>query len=715
MHITVFCPHCQSRYQLDPSLRGKRMRCPNTICRTVFEVQDEAEAVPPASPPPAASVAEPASPKKPMATGTVADMLPVLSAEIAVSPERSAEPEATPPAAPTLAPPSVRRLPPRRVDPPSIPPPAPTVAEEKEQAEIPDDLGIPGDDVAEPPMGESAVPREVGPGAWEAPPVRAPAPKDQELTPDFVPASSALPQPVAARPVKRARRRSLLLIFAMLLFLGAVLGGGVFLISGRGAENEAERFQRARELYKNQEFEEAMGALQKLIRDFPKSPNRSQYDFLVELSAVREAAYAPLPQEEERVAALDRVLQFLDIYKNDALLKDYHGDVWNTLQKLASTLASLAEQKPEPDGARALLGRAVRAWGEAAKFTPPAGARAVGAAKEVSDEFARVDKVLAARAARLEVIEELRDLVARGSAEGVRAGRMLAKDAGLATDSEVAPLLEELVKAHRARVVFTPAPGGSSARLRPAPVEDQLPSFYVAPQVGKPAASPKPGGVVLAQARGLLYALDAAGRDVRWVRRVGVDTSVLPVRVPASVLGPEMALVLSSDSKSLSAIAVESGRVLWQHFLDEVCLGQPVLVDRHLLVPTLSGRVHEIETTGGVSQGFYSLGQPLLVGGVRQPGTSFVIFPADSECVYVLDVARRVCAAILYTGHAPGSVRGLPLVWSESTGVQDSAKSHGWLLLTHASGATGIEMLPYGAADRPARSKAGRAAPHDAR
>ena len=84
-------------------------------------------------------------------------------------------------------------------------------------------------------------------------------------------------------------RRLLALIVLMLVILGAVLGGGFYLVSGRGAVNEAERFKKAQALYQIQDFEEAMDAFQKLLRDFPASKNRRQYEFLVELSAVREA------------------------------------------------------------------------------------------------------------------------------------------------------------------------------------------------------------------------------------------------------------------------------------------------------------------------------------------------------------------------------------------------------------------------------------------
>ena len=36
MQLSVSCPRCESKYQLDAGMRGKRMRCPNPICRAVF-------------------------------------------------------------------------------------------------------------------------------------------------------------------------------------------------------------------------------------------------------------------------------------------------------------------------------------------------------------------------------------------------------------------------------------------------------------------------------------------------------------------------------------------------------------------------------------------------------------------------------------------------------------------------------------------------------
>jgi hypothetical protein len=63
--------------------------------------------------------------------------------------------------------------------------------------------------------------------------------------------------------------------------------------------------------------------------------------------------------------------------------------------------------------------------------------------------------------------------------------------------------------------------------------------------------------------------------------------------------------------------------------------------------------------------------------------------------VYVLDVAKRACAAILYTGHAPGSLRGLPLVWNEPDTSGAGAKRVGWLLVNLAFGQESVTLRAY--------------------
>ena len=51
---------------------------------------------------------------------------------------------------------------------------------------------------------------------------------------------------------------------------------------------------------------------------------------------------------------------------------------------------------------------------------------------------------------------------------------------------------------------------------------------------------------------------------------VGVDTTLLPLRVPATVFMPEMVLVISSDTKSITAVNAATGcrygNMVWAAF-----------------------------------------------------------------------------------------------------------------------------------------------------
>src|SRR5438067_2189504 len=119
MLISVVCPRCQSRYQVDAGLRGKRMRCLNPICRAAFEVRAEDEPAVSEAPKPAE-----AAPNKPtQVSGSVADLVPILPAEV-VEPE-PAPPPPVPPPVPVSRPQAPPTEKPKAKPPELLPPPPP--------------------------------------------------------------------------------------------------------------------------------------------------------------------------------------------------------------------------------------------------------------------------------------------------------------------------------------------------------------------------------------------------------------------------------------------------------------------------------------------------------------------------------------------------------------------------------------------------------------
>lgn len=674
-HISVVCPRCGSRYQLDPTLRGKQMRCPNTVCRAIFEVREEV--TPPSAPPAAPKTDAPAAPRVSHTVGAVGEIVPILQAEVATPPAegvpkpaaREALPAVQEPrAAPEPTPTWQQVVPPVRGRGAAAPAEAPAVARD-ESLPLEVSLGelessAPASDAAELPEDL----REVAAGAWDAPPVRSGsgiAEPDGFAQPPL--ASSTLLQEKPAREVVRARRRSRWLIVALLLFLSGGLGLAAWVFLGRRAGDEAERLQRAEKLYGDLEFAAAARLLQNLQRDFPDSANIKRYRFLAELADVREPVHQSQGDPEEAYKSLGRVVQFLQVYHKDALLKPHEADVWSTLYRIARELTEGAERNKE----RRLVDRARLALTELAKRQPPPGTNAPETIHQLQRVLTQVETVVWARESRQAKLGELKTLLPKASAETVQQARALVVRAELMNDPEAHDLLQQLTKGHVARVTYnTPL----LKDITPPNDEEAAPSVLLSFERDKGAAAGVKG-TVFALARGVLYALDAQGGAPRWGLRVGADVRVLPLRLPASALAPDTIVVVASDQKTVSAHAVDSGAVLWRHGLGAACVAQPLRVGPHLLVPTLAGRVEEINLSGGQLLGYYELGQPLTVGGVHQEGTPFVYFPADDFCIYVLDVAKKSCAGVLYTGHAGASLRTPPVIAYGAAPVKGSKAS----------------------------------------
>jgi len=425
------------------------------------------------------------------------------------------------------------------------------------------------------------------------------------------------------------------------------------------AGNEAQRLELANERYKDHNFEDAANRYRALLRDHPESSNRAFYHLAAELSVLREPVYQSQNDADEMSNAFLRLREFVAGYKGDPLLDRCQGDLWDTFVKVSGKLAEAAE---ENHGA-GLAKLAEAALDQAAAFNAPENIAAQARVQEARERLSTVNQGIVLWQRKQEVIGQVKGVLDHFTFDGRQNALRAAQQAGLSADPEVARLLAELPAKHRASVTYRPAAPGQSA---PLPPEDHEPTLLIMPIIkaatGEPAAR---APVLLAATPGVLYALDPSRGAVRWYTRINIDAPELPVRIARTAIAPELVLALTPDSDTLTALDAERGTPVWRHRLKGACLGSPVLVENRVFVATDQGDIEEIETTEGTARGYYSLGQPLTVGGVHQHGTNLVYFPADSETVYVLDVAARTCAGILYTGHPAGSLRGSPVILQE--------------------------------------------------
>ena len=222
----------------------------------------------------------------------------------------------------------------------------------------------------------------------------------------------------------------------------------------------------------------------------------------------------------------------------------------------------------------------------------------------------------------------------------------------------------------------------------PVPMQTLPPSILIDASTGRGPGSLAPGRLILALSRGVLYALNRSDGKVLWAKRVGIDTTSLPERLPALAGNPERMLVFNSDAQTLSALD-EQGRELWRYALRQPCVGRPLVIGQRAFLPTADGVVHEIELHEGHSLGRYPLGQRLTQGGVRpHPKSPLLYFPADHSCVYALNTETKKCDAILYSDHPAGSLRSEPLI----LGSNNAAGVDGWLVLNQARGLDAVQL-----------------------
>ena len=304
-----------------------------------------------------------------------------------------------------------------------------------------------------------------------------------------------------------------------------------------------------------------------------------------------------------------------------------------------------------------------------------------------------IDRLAQQEKDRLDLIARLRALAEKPSTAAVlKMRKALRREGRFDQDPEVKKVQDELYEKLRESVVYTeddePLPAGRRA-------EDYLPGLVVQPLVGRPSDDgPKlfPDRVVFALARGVLYALRQSDGDVLWAMRVGIDTTHLPLRVPPSGNTPELALVLSADTLTLTAVNARTNALVWEHRMARRAIGRPVIVDRRAYLPTLNGEVHEIELAGGNLLGRYQLGQSLSVGGTPLRRHQADLLPrrrrrASTSSTWPSTAARRSSTPTT----TPGQLRGEPILLPS----EDDPAVPGYLVLSQAHGLDGTLLRTF--------------------
>jgi PQQ-like domain len=681
--ITVVCPGCKIPYHVQPSLLGKPMRCQGVLCRRVFIVREGDGG--PVTPFP--QINSPADKSSSQQIGSVGEMVPLLPGDAAGAPEPPKEASwsdappvrrgpKTPPANSSPKPPAEKK-PPEHSESVALPPgitnatPKPTPKPPKA--------------APEPPKKKVDGPRVVGPGNWEAPPVR----RDKGAKPEPLPPADKAPAKIPNEPVKPAppvrkptyRPRTHWVkwgVISLCVLVGLVLGLGAYAVLVSRQLNEDTLAAEAAAEYGKENFAAASERYGQLIVNFPSSDHLADYETLRELSNLRKM------DRTEGEAGLTAFATFADKARDNPVAGQRAAELGQAFVHFATGCADFATDNIADSARRPLLEKIRSAVPRVANLK---GAMNDSDRKKIADAIKQAEQVFADADDLEKQIKAVAEVpTAKQGWSALQEVRNLIRAAsvrhpGFAGKPEVVAVRQQLETGHPTSIRYIPGPGQTTGPRLPAESESSL--LVVPPAVEPVPTAAASDPIVLALARGVLYALSASNGQVRWAVRNGIDTTTLPVRVPASGDFPETILVLSSDTATLTALDT-NGSPLWRHHLGTPSLGRPLIVDQRAYLSTFAGEIHEIELAGGQLLGRYLLGQSLTRGGTHDPhpDRDRAYFPADDHCIYVLDLKNHKCESVIYSEHPAGSLRSELLLVSNDPVAPDS----GYLILNQSQG-----------------------------
>lgn len=684
-------------------MRGKATRCKNPVCGAVFLVEELPEAAPDIS-----NVSAGAKPAPYEATpaqhwsGSVSDMVPILPAEEEPRPEGQNPPAPAAkvipfmPASPVSGapaqdaaswrePPPVRRSPGTPAEPPAAParqepmpelkaPPqakteAPRKASSADTTKVIRKASAPTVrpvSSAPTPTLTPSSPVEAAPGSWEPPPVRRGA--EAGATPAMSPPETVPPASAPDLAMSLPRQSSRKMKWGVGLALAACVAAvATVLVLVLGANTQEKMFERAEALFAEGKYLNAFETYDKLRKDFPDSERKATYESLAELSKQLGAA-TPLASELEKTFA--GLKGFCDDKANESLVNERKTPIAGACLVIAEDLVERANTNA--DTTLLKHSRDALALAERLEPTKQNKEKIAGLRQKILDREEQIAKDERIRKAKVKLAGLVGDPDAFEQALAI-AYREFPE---LRAQRDVDELRRKSQEKYTKTVVWKQ----KSDKPAVAPVaEESEPSLVNLPSVIETGASfDAKAPVVFSLVRGVLYAQSQSNGLYLWSTRVGIDTTALPVRLPATAIKPERVLVLSSATNTLTARFVRDGRLDWSYDLESPCLGRPALDENRAYVSTLDGKVHVIEVTEGGLLGWYELGKRLTAGGVvqhvqlgaddKKEPKKYLYVPADERYIFQLDIADSArgqpCVAVILSGHPSGSLRSEPVVIS---------------------------------------------------
>lgn len=507
------------------------------------------------------------------------------------------------------------------------------------------------------------------------------------------------PSPKAPAPIAAPTRRGGWLVGFLVAFVAVLIGGGAWLFIHKLAQSEDALRTEADRDYAAGSFRAAAKKYEELGTKFSRSSRASEYRFSADLSNLRDAAARTPP---EPLPALELTTAFVQKYGRDPLLKSWREDLGAAVAAIAAELIAQAQSAASVENELPRAGELIERGRAAAALAERFPAKGVNLA-ELTTKIETASAALSAAQSRKSNVEQIVQFLKPPRPE-LDSARSLIRRHRLGDDPTVKAALADAEKLAR-EVRYEPINRAALPTLS----WSEPNSVLLEPDAG--GAATASGEVVFAVSRGLIYALDARNGRRLWAARVGPDSTGLPTRIGARGEESEVVLLAAADPPGLTAREVRTGAVRWHQPLEAPLLGRPVLAGANLFATTAgpAGIVYHLNPHDGMLRGRFATGQTLVAGAAADAATSRLYVPAHGEYVYVFNTAPASqvagpagasspsCEGLLPTGHAPGALRGEPIVVSSDDGVDVPR----YLVLGETDGLDAMKLRAFRLLDRP--------------
>lgn len=453
--------------------------------------------------------------------------------------------------------------------------------------------------------------------------------------------------PPALAPARRNMWDSPLILGGggLLLLLVIAMGAFYWAINRRSGD---ELLTVANDAYKNGSYAQAAREYGRFLEEFPDDKEASRARVFRGLSQMRQA----VGQGGDWSAALATTKSAIASISGETRFGDARDELASILTELSEGIAKKASQAKQSQ----LVTEGRESLALIDKYVPKE-LRPGQRMQEVANSLELTSREIARSDALAKTVEGMKASADKGETAN---GYVLRKDLlkiypDLASDAGLQEAVLAVAAAERGAVKI-------DSTARPAEAGGGEPATAGGGQAatqGNPAPGME-GRVVVAQADGSAFAIDAAKGALLWQRPLGAIEAARPIPV-SNEPGADV-LLFDSQSKHLARVAAATGEVRWRQAIPELPAGAPAIAAGSIFLTTRAGQMLRIDAESGATGLTILLPQPANTGPAVSSRGDKLYQIGEHSSLFVLSPQSGECEEVLYLGHEPGTIAVAPLV-----------------------------------------------------